>query len=96
MNYALVRSQPIYRAGKSIAADIRDELRLEVAEMVAQGGVQPGLAVLLVGNRVDSSTYVRMKAKACEEVGIHSVTLNLPETITEDELKQKGTKICLG
>ena len=65
-------------------------MKVEVAEMQAQGGVQPGLAVVLVGSRVDSSTYVRMKAKACSEVGIHSVTLNLPDTISEEVLNAEG------
>lgn len=76
--------------GKAIAAQIRSELKEEVAALKERHNLQPGLAVVLVGNRVDSSTYVRMKAKACEEVGIHSITLNLPETITEDELQAEG------
>lgn len=56
----------------------------------AKHGITPGLAVILVGNRLDSSTYVRMKAKACDEVGIHSVTKHFPDTITEDELIEEG------
>lgn len=79
--------------GKLIASDIRDELKVEVEKMLAQSGVQPGLAVILVGNRPDSSTYVRMKAKACTEVGIHSVTLNFPDTISEEELLDEGNVV---
>jgi hypothetical protein len=51
----------------------------------------PGLAVVLVGERKDSQTYVRNKKKACEEVGIKSFGTDLPETATEEEvLKVSG------
>lgn len=56
-------------AGKAIAEDIRKELAVDVAELVKATGKTPGLAVVLVGERTDSATYVRMKIKACEEVG---------------------------
>ena len=46
----------------------------------------PGLAVVLVGARKDSETYVRNKKKACEEVGITSFGTDLPETVSEEEL----------
>ncbi len=46
----------------------------------------PGLAVVIVGNRGDSQTYVRMKKKACEEVGIVSFGADLPETATQEEV----------
>jgi hypothetical protein len=46
----------------------------------------PGLAVVLVGNRGDSETYVRSKKKACEEVGIVSFGTDLPEDVSQDEL----------
>lgn len=46
----------------------------------------PGLAVILVGRRRDSQTYVRYKIKACHEVGIRSLTAELPEDCTEDEV----------
>ncbi len=50
----------------------------------------PGLAVVLVGTRGDSETYVRSKRKACEEVGIASYATNLPEDVQEDELLKVG------
>lgn len=53
----------------------------------------PGLAVVLVGNRVDSATYVRMKKKAAEEIGIHSMDVTLPNTIMQDELKVEIEKL---
>ena len=50
----------------------------------------PGLAVVLVGTRGDSETYVRSKRKACEEVGIASYATDLPEDVQEDELLKVG------
>jgi 5,10-methylene-tetrahydrofolate dehydrogenase/methenyl tetrahydrofolate cyclohydrolase len=46
----------------------------------------PGLAVVIVGERKDSQTYVRMKKKACAEVGIESFGLDMPATATQDEV----------
>lgn len=48
----------------------------------------PGLAVVLVGERKDSQTYVRNKKKACDEVGIVSFGTDLPETASEEEVLQ--------
>jgi 5,10-methylene-tetrahydrofolate dehydrogenase/methenyl tetrahydrofolate cyclohydrolase len=52
-------------------------------------GVVPGLAVMLVGARKDSATYVRMKKKACAEVGIQSFGFEYPMEVTQDELLAK-------
>lgn len=49
----------------------------------------PGLAVVIVGNRKDSLTYVNMKRKACLEVGIKSFEIDLPEQVSEAELISK-------
>ncbi|CAL9092930.1 unnamed protein product [Musa textilis] len=49
-------------------------------------GIVPGLAVILVGSRKDSQTYVRNKKKACKAVGINSYEVNLPEDCTEEEV----------
>lgn len=46
----------------------------------------PGLAVVLVGQRRDSQSYVRFKTKACEEVGIKSLLAELPEDCSDDEV----------
>lgn len=54
--------------GKGIADTIRSEIATEVADMKKQYGLTPGLAVVLVGARKDSETYVRSKKKACAEV----------------------------
>jgi 5,10-methylene-tetrahydrofolate dehydrogenase/methenyl tetrahydrofolate cyclohydrolase len=72
--------------GKAIAAIIRGEIAAEVEAMTAQYGKVPGLAAVLVGERRDSQTYVRMKKKACAEVGINSFGHDLPEDISQEEL----------
>ena len=72
--------------GKAIAATIRGEIAEEVAEMKAEYGQVPGLATVLVGERKDSQTYVRMKKKACAEVGIDSYGNELPGDVSEAEV----------
>ena len=72
--------------GKLVAKQIRDEITAEVSRMKEATGVTPGLAVILVGERKDSATYVRNKKKACESVGINSLEVHLPEDSTEQEV----------
>ena len=72
--------------GKAIAATIRGEIKAEVEAMKEQYGKVPGLATVLVGVRKDSQTYVRMKKKACAEVGITSFGHDLPVDISQDDL----------
>ncbi|KAJ3685751.1 hypothetical protein LUZ61_014915 [Rhynchospora tenuis] len=72
--------------GKLISKQIKDEVAAEVVRLREATGVVPGLAVILVGSRKDSQTYVRNKKKACEAVGIKSFDANLPEDCTEDEV----------
>lgn len=72
--------------GKQIAADIREEIRVAVAARVGAGQAVPGLAVVLVGRRRDSQTYVNMKKKACAAAGIASTGLDFDENVTEAEL----------
>lgn len=69
-----------------VAKQIRDEIAAEVLKMKEAVGVVPGLAVILVGDRKDSATYVRNKKKACESVGINSFEVRLPEDSTEQEV----------
>jgi methylenetetrahydrofolate dehydrogenase (NADP+)/methenyltetrahydrofolate cyclohydrolase len=70
--------------GTSIGKAIRDEVAAEVAQM--KGGRRPGLAAVLVGEDPASAVYVRAKGKACEEAGMHSVTVRLPPDTPEAEL----------
>jgi methylenetetrahydrofolate dehydrogenase (NADP+)/methenyltetrahydrofolate cyclohydrolase len=71
--------------GKKIAADMREEIRGETA-ILAKRGVQPGLAVILVGEDPASVSYVSAKEKALAEAGMFSLDRRLPESTTEDEL----------
>jgi len=79
--------------GNAIAAKIREELKTSVDEMKETLGVTPGLAVVLVGERRDSATYVRMKKKACAEIGIRSVGIDLPATISQADLVAKVNEL---
>jgi methylenetetrahydrofolate dehydrogenase (NADP+) / methenyltetrahydrofolate cyclohydrolase len=71
--------------GTKIAAQIREQLSFRISGLKVSG-ITPGLAVILVGNDPASESYVRGKGKAAEELGIYSRQINLPETISEDEL----------
>ena len=72
--------------GTAIAAKVRGEVADGVKAYVEKGGSTPGLAVVLVGDRADSSAYVRGKEKACEEAGIFTETIRLPASVPQDEL----------
>ena len=71
--------------GVALGRAIRQEVAAEVAEL-AKAGIKPGLAVVLVGEDPASQVYVRSKGKACEEAGMHSVTIRLPAATSEEEL----------
>lgn len=71
--------------GKAISAEIRQELK-EEAKRLKERGIIPGLAGVLVGEDPGSVTYVGLKSKACEEVGIKEMMCHLPEKVTEQEL----------
>lgn len=73
--------------GKAISAELRGAIAQRVAHL-REKGVTPGLAVILVGADPASQIYVRNKSVGCDQVGIHSVTINLPETTTQDELEK--------
>lgn len=71
--------------GNKIAAQIKAEMAEQVQELAA-AGLRPGLAVILVGEDPASAIYVRGKVKACEQLGIQSVELKPPASVTTDEL----------
>ena len=73
--------------GKKISQDIKDELKEKVAALKEQG-TEVTLAVVLVGEDPASCVYVRNKKKACEYVGIRSLSFELPEETKEEELLQ--------
>jgi methylenetetrahydrofolate dehydrogenase (NADP+)/methenyltetrahydrofolate cyclohydrolase len=72
--------------GKAIAADIRAGIKEQVSALVAAGGRQPGLAVVLVGDNPASRVYVRNKSAACAEVGFHSEMHLLDADVPEADL----------
>jgi methylenetetrahydrofolate dehydrogenase (NADP+)/methenyltetrahydrofolate cyclohydrolase len=71
--------------GKKISGEIKDELKEKVAKLT-EGGVQITLAVIQVGNDPASSVYVGNKKKACEYIGIRSLSYELSESTTQEEL----------
>lgn len=79
--------------GTAIAEDIRKELKAEIQKIQETNPrFKPSLVIFQVGNRSDSSTYVRMKLKAAEEANILCKIVNFPESITELEVLQEITK----
>lgn len=75
--------------GKAIAQTIRSEIATEVQHLSTIYGKVPGLAVVIVGSRKDSQSYVNMKRKACAEVGFKSYDIDLPEQVSEAEVIHK-------
>ncbi|KAJ8570528.1 hypothetical protein K7X08_037500 [Anisodus acutangulus] len=75
--------------GKAIAQTIRSEIASEVGLLSEKYGKVPGLAVVIVGNRKDSQSYVNMKRKSCAELGIKSFDIDLPEDVAEAEVISK-------
>lgn len=74
--------------GKAIAAELRGEIAKGVEALVASGGARPGLATVLVGENPASQTYVRMKRKACEELGIESLGHELPADASQEDVEK--------
>jgi methylenetetrahydrofolate dehydrogenase (NADP+)/methenyltetrahydrofolate cyclohydrolase len=74
--------------GKAIAAELRKEVAKGVEQLVATGTVPPGLSTVLVGENPASQTYVRMKRKACAEVGIESFGYELPVDTSQEEVEK--------
>jgi len=72
--------------GKALSEKIKEEVKIEVAQLVEEKQITPGLAVILVGNDAASATYVASKAKSCKNAGIYSVVHEMPESITQEEL----------
>ena len=75
--------------GKEFAAKIKESARLAVEELKKNFGVTPGLAVIIVGENPASQVYVRNKHKTCEELGIISEVIAMPEDTTKDALLAK-------
>lgn len=79
--------------GKAISKQIRVELAEERASFEKKYGVNPGLAVIIVGNDPASQVYVRNKKLACDEIGFYSESYELPESTTQEELEALVNKL---
>jgi len=75
--------------GNAVARTIRDECRQRVQRIVAQSGVPPGLAVILVGSDPASRIYVKNKIRACADVGIRSFRFDYPIDVKQDDVVAK-------
>lgn len=77
---------PVIIDGTLTASNVKEEVRQTVARIVADTGVTPGLAVVLVGDDPASHSYVGMKERDCKLVGITSFDYRRPASITQSEL----------
>ncbi|MFU8813199.1 MAG: bifunctional methylenetetrahydrofolate dehydrogenase/methenyltetrahydrofolate cyclohydrolase FolD [Balneolaceae bacterium] len=75
--------------GKKVAEITRSLIREDVERWVAEGNRPPFLQVIQIGSEPASTSYIRAKTRACEDVGIETATAHLPDTISAKELKQK-------
>lgn len=78
--------------GKEVSQEIYGELRQRIANL-KERGVTPGLAVVLVGDDPASQVYVRKKGEMCEELGMHSVIVRMPEDTTQEDLMAKVAEL---
>ena len=79
--------------GKKTSNDIKEELAVEVTQLLSNGGKRPHLAAILVGNDGASETYVNAKVKACDKVGFESTLVRFNNDVTEEELLTEIEKI---
>lgn len=79
--------------GKAIAEALRAEIKAQVSERLSAGLPAPGLATVIVGDNPASKVYVRMKHKACQEVGITSVGHELPADTSQEKVEALVRKL---
>ncbi|NOR54581.1 MAG: bifunctional methylenetetrahydrofolate dehydrogenase/methenyltetrahydrofolate cyclohydrolase FolD [Sulfurovum sp.] len=72
--------------GKALAGKVQSNVASEVEALKKEKNIVPGLAVILIGDDPASHAYVKMKAKACENVGFYSITHNMPDSISQEEI----------
>lgn len=77
--------------GKVFAAQIKESIKSEVENLMDIHGITPGLAVIIVGENPASKVYVANKHKSCEEIGIYSEVIRMPELVTQEELLEQIT-----
>jgi methylenetetrahydrofolate dehydrogenase (NADP+)/methenyltetrahydrofolate cyclohydrolase len=76
--------------GKKVSLKIQEEIKKEVSSFTKR---KPGLAVVLVGSHPASQTYVKMKRKACENVGINPILIELPDNVSQSCLIKAVEKL---
>lgn len=79
--------------GKVISAAVKEDVKKAAQELKASHGVTPGLAVILVGERKDSQSYVRNKKKMAAEVEFYTVDVDLPDTVSQADLLKEVEKL---
>lgn len=79
--------------GKKVAQAVKDELKLDVAQLAAEGKKIPHLAAILVGTNGASETYVAAKVKACEEAGFKSTLIRFEDSVSENKLLEKISEL---
>ena len=82
-----ITETPVIMSGRDLADKIQVQLRDEAAGLKTQG-IMPGLGTLLVGEDPASATYIAMKRRACEEIGIASVHEHLPSDTSQERLEE--------
>ena len=78
--------------GKATGEKIREELREKISSLKTRG-VCPGLGIVQVGERKDSATYIRMKGKACKDLGIHFEHIHHSEDVSRETLVNSINKL---
>lgn len=71
--------------GKKISNEIKNELKIEILKL-KEKNIKPGLGLILVGDRKDSKTYVKMKKKACDEIGIYNLDIILDSNVSQKKI----------
>jgi methylenetetrahydrofolate dehydrogenase (NADP+)/methenyltetrahydrofolate cyclohydrolase len=79
--------------GKKLSEDIKNELTEEVVLFEKENGIKPGLAVIMVGENPASQIYVRNKIKACERVGIKSISVDMDDSVSTADIIMEIEKL---
>lgn len=79
--------------GKKIAEKIHNRLKIEIQDIKVKTGKIPGLATILVGENTASKIYIRIKHKACEEIGIYSKNIELQEDVSSEKVLEEIEKL---
>lgn len=80
--------------GKKLSAEIIESIKNDIEKDLKLGRNPPTLAVILTGSRPDSSTYVRMKEKACSDAGINFRLEKFPDDVSESTLIETSLFYC--